>query len=173
MQVDEICKAFDRAKNPASYNPIERKATCGGRTRDDKGNWIKGFTFSVGTCTPEAAEAWALLKGIQLAKLIGSRQTCFESNSLIVVKAINQNWKFNNVADNTVVACKRELNSIGTWQVSHIARDKNRAADLLAKAVIGENKMVIYNQPPDILLDTLEEDQFGLPIWRHTINDWV
>nr|GMD04023.1 F-box/kelch-repeat protein At1g80440-like [Ipomoea batatas] len=88
-----------------SYNPTTRKAACEGLARDNHGDWIKGFTFKIGTCSPEAAEAWALLKGIQMAKMLGSRYKCFESDSLNIVKAINQNMSLNNVADNIVHAC--------------------------------------------------------------------
>nr|GLL27199.1 uncharacterized protein LOC109151877 [Ipomoea trifida] len=32
--------------------------------KDEQGNWLKGFTYGIGDCPAETAEAWALLRGI-------------------------------------------------------------------------------------------------------------
>nr|GMC95631.1 uncharacterized protein LOC109151877 [Ipomoea batatas] len=30
--------------------------------KDEQGNWLKGFTYGIGDCPAETAEAWALLR---------------------------------------------------------------------------------------------------------------
>ena len=49
--------------------PLETlgKARRGGLIRDSMGNWIKGFSRSVGFATSIIAEFWALRDGLLLA----------------------------------------------------------------------------------------------------------
>lgn len=115
-------------------------------------------------CSPETAEAWTFLKGIQLAKLIDSRQTCFESDLITIVNAINNNRGLNNMVNNIIHACKRELQSIGTWHLSFAAMNKNRAADFLARSLAVGHRMVIHDQPIESILQILEDDQQGFSV---------
>lgn len=45
-------------------------AGCGGVIRDSMGSWLGGFVSKIGSCSPLQLEAWALLRRVQLAKLI-------------------------------------------------------------------------------------------------------
>ncbi|XP_061358051.1 uncharacterized protein LOC133302309 [Gastrolobium bilobum] len=44
-----------------------RVASCGGLVRDDKGGWITGFSYYIGSYSPLMAELWAIMKGLQIA----------------------------------------------------------------------------------------------------------
>ncbi|XP_031105595.1 uncharacterized protein LOC116010359 [Ipomoea triloba] len=57
------------------------KAACGGIARDCKGTWMGGFTHTIGICSPLQAEAWGLLKSIQLANFMGYRRVIFEGDA--------------------------------------------------------------------------------------------
>nr|GME05225.1 RING-H2 finger protein ATL67-like [Ipomoea batatas] len=63
------------------------------------------------------------------------------------------------MADNILQACKRELQSIGTWHLSFAARDKNRAVDFLAISLTASQHMVIHDQPVEGISQILEDDQ--------------
>lgn len=98
-----------------SWNQTTKRASCGGLARDEQGEWLSGFT---GTWQAEIAEAWALLKGIQLAKSLGGKQVYFESDSKKVVDAISQGAELGNLTDNILTACKRELMEIDLWHIA-------------------------------------------------------
>ncbi|XP_019155021.1 PREDICTED: uncharacterized protein LOC109151877 [Ipomoea nil] len=65
------------------------QAGCGGLARNEKGDWVAGFTHGIGSCSAESAEAWALLRGIQLAQTLGNVKACFESDSKRIVDAFS------------------------------------------------------------------------------------
>ncbi|XP_061358050.1 uncharacterized protein LOC133302308 [Gastrolobium bilobum] len=44
-----------------------RVASCGGLVRDDKGGWITGFSYYIGSYSPLMAELWAIMKVLQIA----------------------------------------------------------------------------------------------------------
>ncbi|XP_031095108.1 uncharacterized protein LOC115999395 [Ipomoea triloba] len=144
-------------------------AKCGGLARDEQGNWLKGFTYGIGDCPAETVEAWALLQGIQMAKLFVSNKTCFESHSKTTVDAITQLSNIGNLADNILRACRQELEGIEEWHISLIARDQNFAADFLAKSPGAEKGVTLLDHPIEGMLHILEYDRFGIPVWRQRI----
>ncbi|XP_019185281.1 PREDICTED: uncharacterized protein LOC109180248 [Ipomoea nil] len=134
--------------------------------RKANGSRDKGYSYSIGACSIDAAEAWALLKGIQLAASLRLERVCFETDSLNIVKAINQNGTVDNVTRNILHACSRELNKIAMWTISFAPREQNRAADCLAKEFNHSNGLKIFDTTPEVISQILEEDRVGLPVWR-------
>ena len=47
------------------------RAGGGGLIRDSSGNWVKGFSRSIGRATSMVAEFWALRDGLILASQLG------------------------------------------------------------------------------------------------------
>nr|GMD34497.1 uncharacterized protein LOC109150807 [Ipomoea batatas]GMD36195.1 uncharacterized protein LOC109150807 [Ipomoea batatas] len=124
-KVAEVNTAFERSKGPlanptgrswrifrwakpppgwvkinvdGSCNPQTGKASCGGIARNEDGDWIMGLSHTIGNCLIDVAEAWALMKGIQLAKEIRCCRVCLESDSKTIVNAFNTSAT-NQVAD--------------------------------------------------------------------------
>ncbi|XP_019197687.1 PREDICTED: uncharacterized protein LOC109191482 [Ipomoea nil] len=75
----------------ASVDLMTSRAGCGGVARDDSGSWLAGFTYNIGICSPLVAEAWALLKGIQLAKHLDFRDVIFETDSKEISESVARN----------------------------------------------------------------------------------
>ncbi|XP_031099856.1 uncharacterized protein LOC116004059 [Ipomoea triloba] len=151
-----------------SFDYTSNKASCGGLARNDQdqGEWMKGFTYGIGTCLEGMVEAWVLLKGIQMAKLLGVRQVCFESDSKTIVNAITNDFVCDSLTDNVLFACKKELADIQAWHLAFIPRELNTAVDHLAKFAGGRKGTTILHQPSESILQCLEDDKSGLPIWR-------
>ncbi|MCI54194.1 ribonuclease H protein, partial [Trifolium medium] len=45
----------------------QRQAGCGGVLRNDKGEWIEGFTEYLGDTTAYMLELWGIYEGLKLA----------------------------------------------------------------------------------------------------------
>ncbi|XP_031099664.1 uncharacterized protein LOC116003863 [Ipomoea triloba] len=191
-QVGEFNRAFFRAKGPPSR--IERntwqkfawtkpqdgyvkvnvdgavdityhKASCGGLIRDGEGSWKQGYAYNIGNYTPLEAEAWALLKGVQLASHLGFNRVTFESDSTEVVSYLTRPRPPTIAAHNILEACKRELRAIEVWQITLIVREQNQAADSLAKLARSLHRgLHIFDSPPESILGFLEDDRCGLPV---------
>lgn len=80
---------------------------------------------------------------------------------------IKNSKMINNLTDNLLVACIRELQNIEEWKVECIAREQNMPADLLArKAAELERGIHILQQPLAEIVEALEDNDFGIPTWR-------
>lgn len=63
-------------------------ASCGGVIRDSTGSWLRGFVSNIGACSPALAEAWALLRSIQLAIQMRFQNVIFEGDSREIVEGV-------------------------------------------------------------------------------------
>lgn len=59
-------------------------AGAGGVLRNDEGKWIQGFAVSLGCCSIEAAEVWAIIPGMRLAWTMASKCLIIETDCLTV-----------------------------------------------------------------------------------------
>lgn len=85
---------------------------------------MKIEAHNIGTCPSSRPEPWALVKGIQFAQALGCKHVIFESNSRDIVEEFNNNKEINNVADNLLAACKREIKNFEKWKTWCIAVSK-------------------------------------------------
>lgn len=58
--------------------------------RDFSGKWVFGFSFNLGVCNIDEAEAWGIFKGLSIAWEKGIKHVEVECDSLRVV-----NWSQN------------------------------------------------------------------------------
>lgn len=197
-QVEEVNRAFANAKAPGSCDggrswqmmnwikppngvvkvnvdgAVDRnssKARCGGLIRNDLGLWQQGFAYSIGNYSPLEAEAWALLKGIQLAIHHGYNKVIFESDSNEITNYFKYRRQPATAAHNILEACKKELCRFEAWQVTLITREQNQVADAIAKQARSLPRgMHILHHPPEEILGLLDDDVCGIPIWRDVCN---
>nr|GMC99849.1 reverse transcriptase [Ipomoea batatas] len=192
MQVAETRAAFERARAPGSrdtrrsllrwskpesgwlkLNTDGRRnrrtgiAGCGGVFRDDKGNWIEGFIANLGIFSSEEAEAWAVLKGLKIAWERGFRKVMVETDANNIVEALNMpnsGSNYRRLLANIIQDCKQWLMKPWDITVTHIFREQNRVADVLAKRALSYDLgLLIFHQPvPEVVL-SLEEDVLGFP----------
>ena len=110
-------------------------------------------------CTNNAAEYEALLHGLWMAKEMNlSRVRCFGDSDL-VAQQVSGTW---DSKDPLMAAYRREVDAIAGhfkgYQVEHIDRRKNKAADALSR--LGSQCKPV---PPNTFLDILHNPSVKLP----------
>ncbi|XP_019186483.1 PREDICTED: uncharacterized protein LOC109181186 [Ipomoea nil] len=154
-----------------SVCPQTHAVGCAGIARDNSGNWIGGFTSNIGSCSPLMAEAWAALRGIQLAKSLNLQHIILESDSKTIVEGITEDTMVNSSVHNLLVACRRELQGIRDWRIAWIAREQNGAADALARIATARPRGVyLIPLPPAEIVSFLEVDYASFPLWRFSVS---
>lgn len=122
---DGACE-FDK-----NYEPIN--AGIGGLLKLD-GKVIFSFSENIGKKTNNEAEYLALLKGIEICIQSNILNLIIHSDSELVVKQINGDYKVKN--ERMITLHKKTLDllsNLKSWKIIHILRDKNIEADELSK----------------------------------------
>ncbi|HIN02148.1 MAG TPA: ribonuclease HI family protein [Candidatus Marinimicrobia bacterium] len=84
--------------------------------------------------TNNEAEYMAMIKGIQVSLELNVKSLNIYSDSELVVKQINGEYKIKNDRMKRLHALVfSELNQMDHWSVTHIRREKNTRADALSK----------------------------------------
>ncbi|KAL6146356.1 hypothetical protein ACLB2K_057037 [Fragaria x ananassa] len=141
----------------------ENNGGLGVALRNHEGVCIGGAHGQAFLSSVEAAEATAILLGVNVALDMGLKDVIVQSDSLSIITELNsssscKNWKITQIIDD-IKWKKVFFNSI-TWD--WIPREANQVADaaaLLGKRMMGLNRWV--NRPPSSLLSVLRND--GLP----------
>ncbi|XVF81675.1 hypothetical protein PTKIN_Ptkin15bG0174300 [Pterospermum kingtungense] len=144
-------------------------AGCGGLLRDFQGNWLKGFTLNIGFCSAIEAELWGVLQGLRLAWSMGIRRVKLGIDSKLVVGWLN-GVHGNCVRFQNLLSVIHDL-LVRNWevQVSHIYRECNRVADLLASIVVTHARgLCVEENPPRVVQDALWDDIIGVA-WSRRI----
>ncbi|KAJ8746843.1 hypothetical protein K2173_003849 [Erythroxylum novogranatense] len=134
-------------------------AGCGGVVRDFTGNWVCGFATHLGICTSMVAELNGLLEGLNCAWDSGCRRLIVEMDSLSCVQLIRGslvNLRLAGLLSKIRAMLQRE------WvvQVTHVYREANRLADLLANiAVLSSTRRRTWWFPPAAVLSILIQDR--------------
>ena len=122
---DGACE-FDK-----NYEPIN--AGIGGLLKLD-GKVIFSFSENIGKKTNNEAEYLALLKGIEICIQSNILNLIIHSDSELVVKQINGDYKVKN--ERMITLHKKTLDllsNLKSWKIIHVLRDKNIEADELSK----------------------------------------
>ncbi|KAL6191395.1 hypothetical protein ACLB2K_037786 [Fragaria x ananassa] len=72
---------------------------AGGVLRDHNGNWVSGFTASLGKGSVIEAESWDLLLGLKLAGSLYYNSMLIESDSEVLIMNMIEQRGINMVAD--------------------------------------------------------------------------
>lgn len=145
------------------------RAGCGGLLRNSGGSWIRGFSQHLGNCSILKAEAWAVLEGIRLADHCGVGKLWLESDSSLVVNAVNDPSKCPMEVFGIVRSVHVMLESFDEWRMKHVRREANLCADLLAN--MGADRRddggtVVFEDLPADLSLILLNDVLGLGVMR-------
>jgi len=118
---------------------------------DEKSNRIEARGFYLGRTTNNFAEYTALLRGLQAAKQIKAKQVTVLSDSELLVRQINGEYRVKNAdLQNLHSQSLRLLEQFSNWQVKHIPRRENTEADQLVNTALDLQKDVREecNKPP-------------------------
>jgi len=104
---------------------------------DTAKNVIEGKGFFLGHTTNNVAEYTGLLKALSAAKDAGARNIQAFSDSQLMVRQINGEYKVKNQKLKELHArCMELLAGFASWQITHVSREKNKQVDGLANRVM-------------------------------------
>ncbi|GLT36867.1 hypothetical protein SLA2020_112150 [Shorea laevis] len=129
------------------------KVAGGGLIRDSWGNWILGFSRRIGWSSILVAELWAIRDGLQLAVSRNFSHLLIETDSLSAVNLLSNDSIDNHPLSSLVFDCRDLLRCIPHVKISHVMRESNMAADILAKMGhdLSEDFVVFYSIPQPVV----------------------
>lgn len=137
-------------------------ARFGGLLRGYKGDPICGYVSKSPVDDIFLVELWAIWRGLVLASGLGIRVIWVESDSMSVVKTINKQQSYNSRASSCLKNIWGLLKKFDKYEVSHVWRESNRAADCLSKMDRVENDVVISpGDFPERLRNIIKDDAQG------------
>ncbi|GAU20130.1 hypothetical protein TSUD_351920 [Trifolium subterraneum] len=141
-------------------------ASCGGILRDSNANFIYAFSEPLGVNSSYYAELCGAMQAIEIAFQKGWSNIWLETNSTLVVTAFKNPakpvaWPFRNRWENVLVMA-RSLNFI----VSHICREGNEVADLLANHGLSLGSLTCWSDSPLFISECLKKNKLGMPSFR-------
>lgn len=111
---------------------------------DSEGRQLQAKAFFIGQATNNIAEYTAAIKALDAAKQLGAKQLTIFSDSELMVKQINGEYKVKN--ENLLPlfqTVEEKLSQFKTWKVRHIAREKNKHADKLANIALDRKTDIV------------------------------
>ena len=122
-------------------------AACGFVIASDNGRQLVAKGLFLGKATNNIAEYTGILKALQHAKEIQAHEIQLFSDSELIVKQINGQYRVKNAdLKKYYDQIMNILSGFGSWQVTHVYRDKNKEADeLVNKALDNSADVEIKN----------------------------
>ena len=146
----------------------------GGLIRDDKGDWIKGYTRAIGITTSVAPELWALRDSIRLCIASKIPTVIIELDAQVVVDLLKKNASHPSGIGALVNDCKNGLREIPMVQIWHCYWETNKCADTLARrgALLSQD-FVIFLDPSIDVLFLLSLDVVGMHFDRFVLLSFI
>jgi ribonuclease HI len=112
-------------------------AAIGVVIRDEGGNTIASISRRLGVTTNNQAEYRAVIAGLEKAISLGTRRIMIKSDSELVVKQLNGQYKIKNTALRPLYQeIVRLFSSFESVSITGIPREQNSAADALANKAL-------------------------------------
>ena len=105
------------------------KAGGGGIFRNSHGQWVKGYSRSIGYTTSVIVEWWALRDGLTLAIQLGCQQLEVELDAKVIVELLKSNSASNRGYSPLLQDCRILLDQLQQVRVLHMFRESNKCAD--------------------------------------------
>ena len=112
-------------------------AAAGFTLNDPGGTQLQAKAYILGRATNNVAEYTSLVRALEAAKEIGAEQIVVFSDSELLVKQINGQYRVKSELIKPL--CEQSINLLGrfkSWKVRHITRDKNKQADSLVNQAL-------------------------------------
>jgi len=104
---------------------------------DSAGKQLQAKAFFLGQATNNVAEYTAIVKALEAIKQIGAKQIMVYSDSELLVKQINGEYKVKSEQIRPLFRQATDLlRELENWNVRHITREKNKYADKLANQAL-------------------------------------
>jgi len=154
----------------ASQGTVGR-AGAGGVVRGERGEWIIGFSEPLGRCPALQAELRAVLRGLRIAKEMGTRKLWVQVDSRVVVTLLTTMGFRRSEYHGLIHQC-RTLLAWECWEtrITHCFREANQVADRLANiGVQGSPGVTMYSRPPREVHEALFSDRMGA-LWPRQLH---
>lgn len=104
-----------------------------GKSNDEKKE-LYSFSEYIGKATNNEAEYRALMRGLEFGKQLNGRDISIFSDSELLVKQMNLEYKVKNKRLQKLYREAKELLTMfHSWKINHIPREQNKIADNLSK----------------------------------------
>ncbi|CAL2228154.1 unnamed protein product [Prunus armeniaca] len=141
INITQIFLVWDRPDTSQFKLNVEGSSKCASRVTgagrvicDDIGNWIGSFVANLGSGDILAVEIWGLFFGLKLAIQRDISNLCIEMDSVTAVLLFQKSSLFVlHLMASLLSSCYALMRQVGNCVINHIYREKNRAADCLAK----------------------------------------
>lgn len=142
---------------------------AGGVIRDCNGYWCHGFMFNIGSGEVLLAEAWGLVTGLKLAADNNINHILVESDSSILINLIQSDNLDLHPLGTLLLNCKSLMASFSSCSLKHIHRERNMAADCLAKRSLDyELGVCLLPTMPNFASHVILDDLNGVIHFRST-----
>jgi formyltetrahydrofolate-dependent phosphoribosylglycinamide formyltransferase len=112
-------------------------AAAGFTLTDSTGSQLKAQAFFLGQATNNIAEYTSFLKALEASKLTGAEQLTVYSDSELLVRQINGQYKVKSEKIRPLFQKAIDLlDGFASWQVHHIPREQNTQADKLVNQAL-------------------------------------
>ncbi len=118
-------------------------AAAGFTLTDSAGSHLQAKALFIGRATNNVAEYTALVKALEAAKRIGAEQLTVFSDSELLVRQINGQYKVKSEQIRPLFQQALDLlGQFNSWKVRHVTRDKNKEADKLVNQALNQGRDV-------------------------------
>jgi ribonuclease HI len=143
----------------------QMQSSCGGIFRNSDADCMGCFASNLGPGSAIMAEFSAAMIAIEVAHEKGWRNFWLETDSKIVMLAFSSSfivpWHIRNRWSNCLIKA-RQMNFI----ISHIFREGNTCADLLANMGLSINDTIWWDEAPNEIRQEMIRNKLGLPNYR-------
>ena len=113
------------------------QAAIGATIKDERGQLITSISRRIGRATNNQAEYRAIIAALEAAIDLGARQVELNSDSELVVRQINGQYRVKKAALKPLYQQVKELQSrLGNFTIRNIPRQQNKEADKLANEAL-------------------------------------
>ncbi|UCG46370.1 MAG: phosphoribosylglycinamide formyltransferase [Phycisphaerales bacterium] len=112
-------------------------AAAGFVLKNARGATVRAKAFFIGRATNNIAEYTALVKAIEAAQAVGTREFIVRSDSELLVRQINGRYKIKSEQIRPLlVSATNLLDKFESWKVEHVPREMNTEADRLVNEAL-------------------------------------
>jgi ribonuclease HI len=145
-------------------------ASCGGIFRDHEAEFVYGFAEPLTASNAFIAEICGFMRAIEIAYQKSWNHLWIETDSLLVVSAFNHPdkpvaWSLRNRWKNAIFMASH-MHII----VTHIYREGNQVADLLANYGLTIPSIILWDFAPLFIRDCIVRNKQGIPNFRFCLS---
>ena len=142
------------------------KSGAGGLIRNHEGRWVAGFCHNIGTTNSLEAELSAIRDGLELVNRLRLTNVDVETDSKLAVQLIAGSIFSGEHVNSLVCDCRRLMAEIGSTTLTHVYREANACADILANLGVVANGLEVFANPPSCVAHQLHDDAIGVEYSR-------